>query len=76
MLCERKADEFSLQITGKAAAFASASTRLANQNLGEVDPEKWAVYMFYDHPPRQKPGSFNLDNVPDGMDQAADGNRL
>jgi len=41
-----------------------------------VDPEKWAVDMFYDHPPRQKPGSCNLDNVPDGMDQATDGNRL
>jgi Zn-dependent protease with chaperone function len=25
--------------------------RLANQNLGEIDPEKWVVFMFYDHPP-------------------------
>jgi STE24 endopeptidase len=48
---EHLADEYSLQSTGKTAAFASAFVRLANQNLGEVDPEKWVVFMFYDHPP-------------------------
>ncbi len=48
---ENKADEYALQATGKHEAFASAFTRLANQNLGEVDPEKWVVFMFYSHPP-------------------------
>lgn len=48
---ERKADEYALQVTGKREAFASAFTRLANQNLGEVDPEKWVVFLFYSHPP-------------------------
>ncbi|WKZ35607.1 MAG: M48 family metallopeptidase [Anaerolineales bacterium] len=48
---ERKADEYALQATGKNEAFASAFTRLANQNLGEVDPEKWVVFMFHSHPP-------------------------
>ena len=48
---ERMADEYSLQSTGKAQAFASAFMRLADQNLGELDPEKWVVFMFYDHPP-------------------------
>ena len=48
---ERLADEYSLQSTAHPAAFASAFIRLANQNLGEVDPEKWVVFMFYDHPP-------------------------
>jgi STE24 endopeptidase len=48
---ERMADEYALQTTGKNTAFASAFTRLANQNLSEVDPEKWVVWMFYDHPP-------------------------
>jgi STE24 endopeptidase len=48
---ERKADEYALQATGKKEAFASAFTRLANQNLGEVDPEKWVVFLFYSHPP-------------------------
>ena len=48
---EEKADDYALQATGKKEAFASAFTRLANQNLGEVDPEKWVVYLFYSHPP-------------------------
>jgi STE24 endopeptidase len=48
---ERMADEYALESTGKAEAFASAFIRLANQNLGEADPEKWVVFMFYDHPP-------------------------
>jgi len=48
---ERMADKYALQSTGKTQAFASAFVRLANQNLGEVDPEKWVVFMFYDHPP-------------------------
>lgn len=48
---ERAADAFALEITGKPEAFASAFVRLANQNLGEVDPPRWVVWMFYDHPP-------------------------
>ena len=48
---EKMADDYALQATGKNEAFASAFTRLANQNLGEIDPEKWVVFMFYSHPP-------------------------
>ena len=48
---EGLADDYALQVTGKREAFASAFTRLANQNLGEVDPEKWVVFMFHSHPP-------------------------
>ncbi|HKI52627.1 MAG TPA: M48 family metallopeptidase [Anaerolineales bacterium] len=48
---ERKADRYALQATGKNEAFASAFTRLANQNLGDVDPESWVVFLFYSHPP-------------------------
>ena len=48
---EGMADDYALQATGKKEAFASAFTRLANQNLGEVDPEKWVVFLFYSHPP-------------------------
>lgn len=48
---ERMADDYALQATGKREAFASAFTRLANQNLGEIDPEKWVVLLFYSHPP-------------------------
>jgi len=48
---ENMADDYALESTGKHEAFASAFTRLANQNLGEMDPEKWVVFMFYSHPP-------------------------
>jgi STE24 endopeptidase len=48
---EAMADDYALQVTGKNEAFASAFTRLANQNLGEVDPERWVVIMFHSHPP-------------------------
>ncbi len=48
---ERMADEYALEATGKNDSFASAMVHLANQNLGEVDPEQWVVFLFYTHPP-------------------------
>ena len=47
---EHMADEYALKITGNGAAFASALTRLANQNLAEVDPEPWEEFLLYSHP--------------------------
>lgn len=48
---EHLADLYALQITGKRAAFAAAMTRLANQNLAELDPPRWVVWLLYSHPP-------------------------
>ena len=48
---EGLADDYALQVTGKNEAFMSAFTRLANQNLGEVEPEGWVVWLFHSHPP-------------------------
>jgi len=48
---ENMADDYALESTGKHEAFASAFARLANQNLSEINPEKWVVFMFYSHPP-------------------------
>jgi STE24 endopeptidase len=48
---ENLADDYALEVTGKPQAFASAFMRLANQNLGEIDPEAWVVFLFYNHPP-------------------------
>jgi STE24 endopeptidase len=48
---EDMADDYALASTGKSDAFATAFVRLANQNLGDVDPENWVVWLFYDHPP-------------------------
>jgi STE24 endopeptidase len=51
---ERRADQFSLQTTGKGDAFASAMARLADQNLADADPEAWVEWLFYSHPALRK----------------------
>jgi STE24 endopeptidase len=51
---ERLADLYALRATNQPQAMASAMTRLANQNLAEVDPEKWVVFLFYSHPPLEE----------------------
>ncbi|WIG61374.1 MAG: hypothetical protein OJF49_004122 [Ktedonobacterales bacterium] len=47
---ERQADVYALQSTGKAPAFISAMTRLANQNLAEVEPSPVIEFLLYNHP--------------------------
>lgn len=51
---ERRADEYALRATGQGEAFASAMTRLANQNLADADPEPWAEFLLYSHPALSK----------------------
>ena len=48
---EGMADDYALEATGKPEAYKTAFTRLANQNLGELNPEPWVVFFFYSHPP-------------------------
>ena len=48
---ERMADDFALRSTRLPGAFASAMTRLANQNLADVNPPRWVVFLFGTHPP-------------------------
>ena len=43
-------DGFALEATGNGPAYASALTRLANQNLADVDPEPWVEMLLYSHP--------------------------
>ena len=47
---ESLADRYALASTQNGAAFAAAMTRLANQNLAEVDPEPWIEFLLYSHP--------------------------
>jgi len=47
---EQKADEYALKVTHKGEAYASALTRLANQNLADADPEPWVELLLYSHP--------------------------
>ncbi|MBN1305435.1 MAG: M48 family metallopeptidase [Anaerolineales bacterium] len=48
---ESMADAYALEVTGNAKAFETALIRLANQNLGEINPERWVVWLFHSHPP-------------------------
>lgn len=48
---EELADQFAVQLSGNPQAFIRALTRLADQNLAEVEPEAWVEWLFYDHPP-------------------------
>jgi STE24 endopeptidase len=51
---ERRADSFSVELTGRPQAFADAMTRLANQNLADANPPRWAIVLFGTHPPLQE----------------------
>jgi STE24 endopeptidase len=48
---ERAADAYALALTGNAPAFVTAMQRLANQNLAEMSPPAWVVWLLYSHPP-------------------------
>lgn len=47
---EYQADEYALQATHMIEPFKSAMTRLANQNLAEIEPSPVIEFLFYDHP--------------------------
>src|SRR5258708_4785299 len=51
---EYQPDEYALQATSKVEAFKSAMTRLANQNLAEVEPLPIVEFLFHNHPSIQK----------------------
>lgn len=51
---ERLADQYALEATHMGVAYASALTRLANQNLAQVDPEPWVEFLLYSHPTLSK----------------------
>jgi STE24 endopeptidase len=47
---EYQADEYALQSTQMVDAFKSAMTRLANQNLSDIEPSPIVELLFHDHP--------------------------
>jgi len=47
---EGRADEYALRGTRRPEAFVSAMVRLANQNLADVDPERWVELLLLSHP--------------------------
>jgi STE24 endopeptidase len=48
---ERQADRFAMQESRPPRAFADALRRLARLNLADLNPPRWIVWFFYDHPP-------------------------
>ena len=48
---ESRADRFSLELTKKPQAFASAMVRLHDQNLSIAHPRPWELWLHYSHPP-------------------------
>lgn len=48
---EHAADVFALDITHDARSFIGAMQKLANQNLAELNPPAWVVWLLYSHPP-------------------------
>jgi STE24 endopeptidase len=48
------ADDFALHLTGKGEAYASALTRLSNQNLAEANPDPWVEFLLSSHPALEK----------------------
>lgn len=47
---ERRADRFAVAATGDPSSGARAFRRLAEQNLAELDPPRWAELLFSSHP--------------------------
>jgi STE24 endopeptidase len=48
---ERQCDQYALDRTGKVEAYRSAFTRLARMNKSDPDPNRFVVWLLYDHPP-------------------------
>jgi STE24 endopeptidase len=48
---EASADRFAIRLTGDPRGFANALRRLADQNLAEERPPRWAEWLLYSHPP-------------------------
>jgi STE24 endopeptidase len=48
---EAAADSYAFQLLGDGRPFAAAMRRLADQNLAEERPPRWAEILLYSHPP-------------------------
>jgi STE24 endopeptidase len=48
---ERRADAYSLELTGASDAFVSFERQIALQNLADLEPPKWVNAVLATHPP-------------------------
>lgn len=51
---EAAADTYAFELLGSGRAFAGAMRRLADQNLVEERPPRWAEIVLYSHPPIER----------------------
>ncbi|MBI9048356.1 MAG: M48 family metallopeptidase [Anaerolineaceae bacterium] len=49
-ILEKRADTYALKITNKPIPFATALTKLSDQNLAELDPDPWIEFFMHSHP--------------------------
>jgi STE24 endopeptidase len=47
---ERRADAYSLQLTGSPEAFVSFERAIARQNVADIDPPRWMTALLATHP--------------------------
>jgi STE24 endopeptidase len=47
---ERRADAFSLQLSGAPDAFVSFERAIAIQNVADLDPPRWMTALLASHP--------------------------
>jgi len=48
---ERRADHYSLQLTGASDAFISFEHAIALQNMADLTPPRWVTTLMASHPP-------------------------
>jgi STE24 endopeptidase len=48
---ERQCDRYALERTGRPDAYRSAFCKLARMNKSDPDPNRFVVWLLYDHPP-------------------------
>jgi Zn-dependent protease with chaperone function len=48
---ERRADEFSLELSGSPEAFVSFERTIAVQNVADLEPPRWVRALLASHPP-------------------------
>lgn len=70
---EHQADVYALESTRMSTAFISAMTRLANQNLSEVEPSPVIEFLLYNHPSVGRRLAFGHAWAQRASDAASDG---
>jgi STE24 endopeptidase len=51
---EKKADDYSIEITKNPEAFISTMTKLSEMNLADKNPNPIIEFLFYSHPSTNK----------------------